>query len=89
MSEHLRRLLTETSNNLPDSNGDDLENSNSQYMSFNSNIGLKARLYNKNKSLMEKALGKTPERERESRRDSFFDIFETHMSKLDKSEKDL
>lgn len=89
MPEYIRKLLTETTNNVSDSNGDNVENSNSHYISFNSNIGLKARLYNKNKTLMEKALGKTPEREKESRRDSFFDIFESHVKRLEQDKKDL
>lgn len=52
---------------------DDKVNSN-DYLNFNCNIGLKARLYQRNKDLMEKVLKKNNVEDSDKKRDSLFDF---------------
>lgn len=55
------------------------------FLSFNSNVGLKSRLYHKHKELMQKALNKTPPRERDVQKDDFMDLIEAHILKRSES----
>lgn len=56
-------------------NADDDSNSNS-FLDFNCNIGLKARIYQRNKQLIESALITTPIIKDKKRRDSIYDLLE-------------
>jgi hypothetical protein len=53
--------------------GEDKVNSNN-FLNFNPNIGLKARLYQKNKELMDKVLLNDDSIQNADQRDSFFDL---------------
>lgn len=60
-------------------NEEDSLNSNN-FLKFNSNVGLKARLYNKNKELMEKvilSLDQSSQTKTSGQRDSIMDLFDS------------
>lgn len=56
MNSSIKHFLTK--NNCPKKGDSDIEdnNPNNEYLEFNSNVGLKARLYNKNRELIEKVV---------------------------------
>jgi hypothetical protein len=56
------------------------ENQNSNYVDFNSKIGLKARLYQKHKSTLERVLSKQEEEVNKEKRDSIFQFIDSFTS---------
>jgi len=65
----------ENTNIKPSNSFDDDDKVNSNdYLNFNCNIGLKARLYQRNKDLMEKVLKKNNVEDSDKKRDSLFDF---------------
>ena len=67
--------IEENTINRPSNSFDDDDKVNSNdYLNFNCNVGLKARLYQKNKDLMEKVLSKNNLEDSDKKRDSIFDF---------------
>jgi hypothetical protein len=65
----------ENTNNIPfDPYDDDDKVNSNDYLNFNCNIGLRARLYQKNKDLMEKVISKNNVDEGDKKRDSILDF---------------
>jgi hypothetical protein len=84
MPEYIKQMfaLEEKENNKNvNIYGEEEDNGSNEFTSFNINAGLKARLYNKNKILMDKALNKTPNRSSDKNRDSILDLLDNHLSR--------
>jgi hypothetical protein len=84
MNANIKQFLTKNN----DSNkNNDLEdnNTNNEYLEFNSNVGLKARLYNKNKELIEKViLGESSNKSKSEKNESLLDMVCPTISKSSK-----
>ncbi len=63
------------------SNDDDDVNSNS-FLNYNSNIGLKARLYQRNKKLVDRVVNN--EKSKKENRDSLWDLLENYSDSNEK-----
>jgi hypothetical protein len=80
MSEHMKAFVDNESKDIIDNDGGDPDQSvnSNNFLGFNANVGLKARLYNKNKELMDKILAQPTAISQEiksiDKRDSFFEM---------------